>query len=414
VSPGPLGLTALLAVADGMGGHQAGEWASNSAIKLLKEYIAFADQNAPVETVLKSALITANNKIFTSIAATGLSHPGTTLTVAAVKDNRCVITHVGDSRAYILRGSVLRQLTEDDSWAAELVRQGQMTPDAASNWTHKNQLTKAIGIRDEVEPSVVSLDLYAGDVILVCSDGLHGMISDENIRSLLLVGQSPVQVGEALCAAANKAGGEDNISVVIYSHGPWIPKKNPVNQIDNIKQSRYNHSTHTNQARSIRAVDTEKHGSMEKNLPFIIIALIALLLGAGLRFLTFNPQSLADRNGGSNQTIPPESSRKQPAVISLVMNGGKLYINGTNCDIDEVQGNGSNGTTVIYEFKDYDGSVDMVKNKGAGFIINGPENPYLQPSGELQWKAEVSTSGQYHILWSPDSSSMGSFSLTMK
>ncbi|HEX2948702.1 MAG TPA: PP2C family serine/threonine-protein phosphatase [Armatimonadota bacterium] len=405
-SPGPFGLTALLAVADGMGGHQAGEWASNRALMILKEYIALANQCTPIETVLHDAVITANKEIYASSDGTGLLHPGTTLTVVAIKDNHCIVAHVGDSRAYLLRDGALQQLTEDDSWAAELVRQGQMTPDAASNWLHKNQLTKAVGIRDEVEPSVQSHDFENGDIILLCSDGLHGMISDEKIRSILLDVQSAVQAGEALCAAANRAGGEDNISVILYSYGSWRPsrggcERRPVYQ----EHSSYQHIT--NQRRKNTAVGigmTRRHGVAISYLQFLIIVLIALLLGAGLRLLTYKPQ----------QTNSDPA--KQLSTVTLMMRDGKLQVLSSNCIItgEPINNEGWDSKERIYTFRDYEASKKLINENGINFALRGPSNADLTRDGNLSWTANITRSGRYDIIWSVDGTVKGRFLLRMK
>ena len=219
--PGPLGLEALVAVADGMGGHERGEWASQTALSTFMEFLAQAPANAAVDQVVTDALVATNHAIYTGTPDSGASHPGTTFTVALVRGNVCTIGHVGDSRLYLLRAGEFTQITDDHSWAGELVRQGQMTPAQAANWAHKNQITRAIGIRATVEPALYAIELRKGDVLLLCSDGLSGMLTDVQIAAILAASSSASQAGEQLCAAANAAGGEDNISAVFYAHGSW-------------------------------------------------------------------------------------------------------------------------------------------------------------------------------------------------
>jgi len=216
---GPLGLTALLVVADGMGGHQRGAWASSTALATLLAGLESAQGS--LEDALRAATAEINRIIFESSGNTGSAHPGTTLTLAAIQGAQGLIAHVGDSRAYLLRENQLRQITQDDSWTAELVRQGKMTPQEAAISEHRNQLIKAVGTQATLEPAVLPLALAAKDIILLCSDGLTGMLPDETLLRLLEQSGGLEQAGEYLCQAADNAGGEDNISLALYCSGSW-------------------------------------------------------------------------------------------------------------------------------------------------------------------------------------------------
>lgn len=206
----------LFAIADGMGGAQAGEVASRLAAETLREQ-EFGDLSALEQTV--ELIREANRRVYAysseNASARGM---GTTMTVALVEGNRVTIGHVGDSRAYLLRDEQLTQLTQDHSLVAELVRSGRLSPEEAESHPRRSVITRALGTDSDVEVDVFSLQGRDGDLYLLCSDGLTSMVSDEAIASLLSNSRADLDnAAEKLIDAANKAGGEDNISVVLFA-----------------------------------------------------------------------------------------------------------------------------------------------------------------------------------------------------
>jgi PPM family protein phosphatase len=204
----------VFAVADGMGGARAGEVASQIAAE------AFRDPRDPGQTPeqqLEHVAQEANRRIY-DLAARDQSRRGmgTTLTATLV-DGDCVsIGHVGDSRAYRLRDGELEQLTQDHSLVAELERSGQLTPEAAEHHPQRSIITRALGPEREVEVDTHTHAARDGDVYVLCSDGLTGMISDDELATLVRGAPSLESAAEALVRAANQSGGKDNITVVLF------------------------------------------------------------------------------------------------------------------------------------------------------------------------------------------------------
>lgn len=209
----------LFAVADGMGGHAAGEVAAQLATDALRDDLlrtAASETREPGDR-LQSAVLEANRRICDSI----VEHEerrgmGTTLVAALVANHRAVIAHVGDSRAYLLRGATLHRLTTDHSWVLEQVRMGLLTEEAAERHPMRNIVTRALGSRTMAGPELSEVRLEPDDILLLCSDGLNTMISDAEIREILLAhARDPAGACRALVAAANERGGEDNTTVVV-------------------------------------------------------------------------------------------------------------------------------------------------------------------------------------------------------
>lgn len=208
----------LLVVADGMGGHVAGEVASQLAAETLQNSVV-AGADHPI-VMLNTAIDHANTLIYRMAKEKNeLSGMGTTVTAALVDGATLYWGHVGDSRLYLLRGGELKQITEDHSLVGELVRSGSISAQEALTHPHRNILTRAVGTSDQVRVDSGSLDLVAGDVILLCTDGLTNMLSDDTIREILLNNKDAVEV---LIAEANAAGGLDNITVITGHYGGGI------------------------------------------------------------------------------------------------------------------------------------------------------------------------------------------------
>jgi serine/threonine protein phosphatase PrpC len=203
----------LLAIADGIGGFEAGEVASRIAIEALKEL----ESDAPFETAIREA----NRRILTfGRGDERLSGMGTTIVAVRFGGTRerpvAEVAHVGDSRAYLLRGGDLRPLTEDHSLVAELVRSGELTRDQAAEHPQKNLITRALGAEEEVDVDTAVLPVEAGDRILLCSDGLSDMVPEGRISEILADSSGdPEAAARRLLSAALDAGGTDNVTVVV-------------------------------------------------------------------------------------------------------------------------------------------------------------------------------------------------------
>jgi PPM family protein phosphatase len=206
----------LFAVADGMGGARAGEIAARLAAAALEE----ASTDALGEDAVTSLIETANSRIWErSLADPATAGMGTTVTAALVDaaDGTVTIGHVGDSRAYLFRDSSLQQLSTDHSLVAELVQSGVLTPEEAERHPQRSAITRALGTDPAVEVEVHTVPGQVGDLYLLCSDGLSVMLADDEIAAAIeRADRDPQAAGEALVAAANAHGGEDNITVVLF------------------------------------------------------------------------------------------------------------------------------------------------------------------------------------------------------
>ena len=206
----------LFAVADGMGGAQAGEVASQLAAAALRE----GDRsNGDAKERVIALIQEANRRVWQraneDASASGM---GTTVTAAIVEpDGSVTFGHVGDSRAYILRGEKLEQLTDDHSLVAELVRRGELSPQEAETHPQRSVITRALGTDPDVDVDTFEVKAIAGDVFLICSDGLSTMVDDETLRATLAQNRGDLDAAaKALVAAANRGGGEDNITAVLF------------------------------------------------------------------------------------------------------------------------------------------------------------------------------------------------------
>ena len=203
----------LFVVADGMGGAQAGEVASKLAVEAFRD--GLPDGREP-EAALARLAQAANARIHElSHANAEQAGMGTTLTAVYVGERDVAIAHVGDSRAYCLRDGQLLRLTDDHSLVDELMRQGRLTPEEAVEHPQRSVITRALGIEGTVDVDTRSFNGRAGDVYLICSDGLTTMVSEERIAAILNATPVLRDAGEALIAEANRAGGRDNITVVL-------------------------------------------------------------------------------------------------------------------------------------------------------------------------------------------------------
>jgi PPM family protein phosphatase len=199
----------LFAVADGMGGHQGGEVASNLALERLERA---SDGDSDLADVVREA----NRAVFEQAAQDpGLAGMGTTLTAVRVQDERLHLAHVGDSRMYLLRNGSLERITRDHTVVEQLVDQGRMSAEDAKIHPQRSILTRALGVDEDIQVDEADVDVRPGDRVLLCSDGLTGMVDEDRILSILTAIPDPRAACAALIEAANQAGGQDNITAVV-------------------------------------------------------------------------------------------------------------------------------------------------------------------------------------------------------
>jgi serine/threonine protein phosphatase PrpC len=205
----------LFAIADGMGGAKAGEVASALAAGALRDAQTAGGGEPQVIALIQEANRRVHERASTDAATSGM---GTTMTVALVEnDGTVTLGHVGDSRAYLLRGERLEQLTDDHSLVAELVRRGELSPQAAEVHPQRSVITRALGTDPDVDVDAFSVRAEPGDVFLICSDGLSDMVDRDEIEEIVRAHRDDLDAAaRALVQAANRAGGEDNITAILF------------------------------------------------------------------------------------------------------------------------------------------------------------------------------------------------------
>jgi protein phosphatase len=203
----------LLAVADGMGGHAAGEVASAAAIAALTPLDVESDGDAG--GALRSAIVAANSRLREMVAADNHLHGmGTTVTAALADGDRMVLAHIGDSRAYLLRSGALTQLTRDHTYVQQLVDEGRISAEDVGTHPQRSMITRAVDGRESAAPDISEHEVHDGDRLLICSDGLSGVVSDTTLEEVLR-GGSPQDAVEALVGLALRGGAPDNVTVVV-------------------------------------------------------------------------------------------------------------------------------------------------------------------------------------------------------
>ena len=226
----PPGVDAVLLVADGMGGHAAGEVASGMTVAGVIELLASEEQesaqlNEPDYGVfLGGVLQRVNRNVLEAAQDPRRKGMGTTCTLAVIKKGKVFLAHIGDSRAYLLRDGTLHQVTTDHSWVEEAVSQGLLSREQARVHPDRNVITRAIGIKSQAEIDNKIIALEDGDLLLLCSDGLTSMVPDEEIKEILRT-RDLGHTCKALIDAANNYGGHDNTTVVVAAVGAH--KKRP-------------------------------------------------------------------------------------------------------------------------------------------------------------------------------------------
>src|ERR687884_2185059 len=204
----------VFAIADGMGGANAGEVASELAVEALREAPGDGDGEGRVVSLIQAANRRVYERGLEDAAASGM---GTTMTLALLEENAVRIGHVGDSRAYLLRDGELHQLTEDHSLVGELVRSGKLAPEDAESHPQRSVITRVLGTDPDVDVDRLTVETQPGDLFLLCSDGLYSMVGNDKILELVERHRGDLDAAaKALVRAANRVGGDDNITVVAF------------------------------------------------------------------------------------------------------------------------------------------------------------------------------------------------------
>jgi serine/threonine protein phosphatase PrpC len=204
----------LFAIADGLGGHIAGDVASSTAVEVIAGQANNADPNDPnsLVAIVRGANAAIWEKAQDDPALRGM---GTTCTLLMIDDSSAHLAHVGDSRAYLYRSGELSQLTEDHTLVWRMVREGRLSAEEAEHHPQRNIITRALGMDSNIDVDILSFDLVPGDRLLLCSDGLTSMVDAERIRQTLDEERDAQRAADTLVELANKAGGEDNVTVVV-------------------------------------------------------------------------------------------------------------------------------------------------------------------------------------------------------
>ncbi len=208
----------IFIVADGMGGHAAGEVASEMAVQIVaRELDAVHDvRDASSHQQVMAAMRAANRAIYERmLSEADKQGMGTTVSALVLSHGHYLVGQVGDSRVYLLRDGLLTQLTKDHSYVQEQVDAGFLTPEQARYHPYSNVITRCVGAGESVQPDVYAGELHVGDVLLLASDGLTGMVDDRRLQQLLLARSTPARIVDALIADANGRGGLDNITAIV-------------------------------------------------------------------------------------------------------------------------------------------------------------------------------------------------------
>lgn len=206
----------LYVVCDGLGGHNAGEYASSTAAENFFDFVEFCPSKMPL-SIFKEAVLKTNRVVYEAGREPAYQGMASTLVGVTVVDNTAYVVNVGDSRAYIIGSDEITQITWDHSYVAELVRQGQITKDEARFHKKNNVITRAIGAEMTVRPDFFQVALEDDEIILICSDGLYNMVSEMTIKSVICSHNSLEAKAHRLVDLANEAGGKDNIAVVLIT-----------------------------------------------------------------------------------------------------------------------------------------------------------------------------------------------------
>ena len=205
----------LFIVADGMGGHKAGDYASKTAVEAIVECISENDSGLLVASI-KKAIGEANKKVLKeAIIDIEKEGMGTTIVAATIKGEKLIVANVGDSRLYVVNESGITQITADHSLVEELVRCGKIDRSEARNHPDKNKITRAVGVFPKVDVDFFETKVTAGDTVLLCTDGLTNMVDDDEIKRIILSQRDIVEKTQTLVETANRNGGTDNITALL-------------------------------------------------------------------------------------------------------------------------------------------------------------------------------------------------------
>ena len=213
----PIGnLQNLFIVADGMGGHQAGDFASSYSVKKVLESVSLSLQKNP-HKIFEDAIRYANRELIEkSRANPELKGMGTTMVLLTILGDRAYVANVGDSRLYIME-DVLTQITVDHSLVQEMINIGELTKESARLHPDKNIITRAVGAGKDIRADFFTFTITKNSILLMCSDGLSNMVADEQLAVLLKSAKTPEKIGKKLVETANKNGGKDNIAVIVIN-----------------------------------------------------------------------------------------------------------------------------------------------------------------------------------------------------
>jgi PPM family protein phosphatase len=261
----------LFAIADGMGGANAGEVAAGLAAAALRE----TDEGGSGEQAVVTLIQEANRRVYQrateDAAASGM---GTTMTVALLEDGQVRIGHVGDSRAYLIRGGELEQLTDDHSLVGELVRSGKLTPEDAESHPQRSVITRALGTDPDVDVDTITVETRSGDVFLLCSDGLYSMVGNERILELVERHHGDLDAAaKALITAANRGGGDDNITVVAFEIAAPGDEPPPIEQAPEPSPEEEDTLTELDEVPTVSTVDEPRR---RRWLPLLALLLLAV------------------------------------------------------------------------------------------------------------------------------------------
>ncbi|MDQ3962634.1 MAG: Stp1/IreP family PP2C-type Ser/Thr phosphatase [Actinomycetota bacterium] len=269
----------LFAVADGMGGHIAGDVASATAIEVLQNegaQISAADPDSLVRV-----LQDANTAIYDKATGDPTLHGmGTTCTLVIVDGTTAQIAHVGDSRAYLFRNGELSQITDDHTLVGRMVSEGRLSPEEAEHHPQRSIITRALGVDSSVDVDLLSLELAEGDRLLICSDGLSSMIGADEITSVLTEDGDAQVAADRLVERANDAGGEDNITVVVIdvSEGTGAAAAAASHVADAAPRTATDPSADTGYHRAVEIVPTKR--TWRRRI-IVVVGTVVLLAGGG-------------------------------------------------------------------------------------------------------------------------------------
>ena len=335
----------LLGVCDGMGGAAAGEVASQLAVDIIYEKLVQGDPPRDHDELarrLVQAVEEAGMRIFNEARADRTRRGmGTTSTIAALMDSRLFVAQVGDSRAYILRGDKFTQVSRDQSLVNQLIEAGQLTEEEAETFEHNNIILQALGTAETVQVDLTYVDLCKGDRLLVCSDGLSGMVRGEEMREVLLSTRDSLEACKELTDRANRAGGHDNITVIVAEFdGTSLRDPEPGNLISYQKyalpeapDTTVRAAAVTHKAQDVGPLPTSEEASRESRrlrVGHTMVGQANPLAGA----LPSNPPTAAHRGGSNppatfnldNEPVSIPTSGLPPSVVGIMVLGAMLFV----------------------------------------------------------------------------------------